>query len=425
MSIFKKIYYFFSFYTDPSERKIGKFFSKVEEKNVNKKLLFELNKLVQDNLVVINLWTERTYKGYDYLTKDKRKQLYSNVELIKSDFNKYIFNNLGIDFDEIIYEIKNLGLSTQKVSENKDKFIYLKLIMKYLSVDSGRYTYRESSTFGELLKDPTKHTLVGDCNQIVTLYIYLYSLKYDVNDLKLVTFPGHVALNFFGVDIEATSGIFCSYNKSGQKILPIVEIISINLLDITDTYFKTHKVDPGSYLQSARLAYVISTEKEIVNKNLEIAYNNIVSDSIANKDFYTALKYARMSKNKKLENITGHNGAIYYLNKNDFTAARKYASYAENKKELEKSIYYKQAITYFDKGDYNNAITAFKNVGDFNLVKKCYEGLYINEQKKLGNIKTSEDVKQNSQTIHNMQEYARKSENKQMMENVRNLAKYL
>ena len=80
---------------------------------------------------------------------------------------------------------------------------------------------------------------------------------------------------------------------------------------------------------------------------------------------------------------------------------------------------------YFDKGDYNNAITAFKNVGDFKLVKKCYEGLYINEQKKLGNIKTSEDLKQNSQIIHNMQEYALKSENNQMIENVRNLAKHL
>ena len=61
----------------------------------------------------------------------------------------------------------------------------------------------ESSTFGKLLRNPNRESLIGDCNQIVTLYIALFALKFDVQLLQLKTYPGHVALHFDGIDVEA------------------------------------------------------------------------------------------------------------------------------------------------------------------------------------------------------------------------------
>lgn len=425
MNLVQNFFYLFSHYADPTERMVGKFFLRLNEKNINYDSFDKLIELTQNNLVMVSLWNERNFKGYEYLTKAKRKELYGNVDFILSDFDIFLSNDLGFNVDVVLKKISKLGVDTSKIKENKEKLKYLDQIMRYLSPSAGRYAYRPSSTFGELLKDPSKDVIQGDCNQIVTLYIYLYSKKFSVKDLQLKTRPGHVMLHYSGVDIEATNGKFVNYQKDDQKILPIQEIISINLLDVTDSYFKTHKIPPESFLQSARLAYLVSGEKEIINNNMYAAYNNVINEKMSKNDYRAALKFAKQSNKQQLINIVGYNGAAYYLNNEKFAEARKFASYSANEKEFMKKINYSQAINLYNKNDYRSAMRIFKNINESDMVKKCYEGLFVLEQKNLGKIQTTDDMKQNRSTIHRLQDYAKKSGNQKLIDHALKLSKYL
>ncbi len=58
MAFFRAIYYFFSRYTDPSERRVGKFFKRVDERTSPHQLERSLISLLQQDTAVINLWTE-------------------------------------------------------------------------------------------------------------------------------------------------------------------------------------------------------------------------------------------------------------------------------------------------------------------------------------------------------------------------------
>ncbi|MCU0667707.1 MAG: hypothetical protein MUF85_03780, partial [Patescibacteria group bacterium] len=303
MNFIKSIYYYFSQYTDPEEHKVGKFFSNVNEKNNKTKVIREANIYLQRNIIIVNLWLERKYKGYNYLTKSKRKILYKNSELIKTDFEKYC-NRYDLGTNLVLNSVNH---RVNKISEsNMQKLIYLTKIMTYLSPGNGLYNYRTSTTFGELLKDPKHSKITGDCNQIVTLYIYLFSLKYSINDLRLITIPGHVALRFCDLDIEATSGKFVDYSSKQPQELPIEEIIGINLLDTTDEYFQTHKIDSRFLLESARLAFILSSSGEIVATNLSIAYNNAIVDSVNKNNYTLALSYAKQYKNNQLLNYVSN-----------------------------------------------------------------------------------------------------------------------
>jgi tetratricopeptide (TPR) repeat protein len=424
MNFFKKTYYFFSDYSGPAEREVAKFFSKIHENQSYEDVRPPLIELIQNNIVAINLWTEYKYRQYQYLKKNERKVLYENIKALEADFDKF-YNKHHQPVQLVLNEVALNGVSTEKLKDKTQKLIYLKSIMDYLNPRAGRYIYRESSTFGALLKDPTKEKLVGDCNQIVTLYIYLYSRKYDILDLQLKTYPGHVALHFYGIDIEATNGQFAKYKKQGQTILPIEEIVSLNMLDVTDKYYKTHKVSAEALLEASRVAYVLSSQRDIVEKNLVTAYNNAVVEMLKNNSYKKALEFAQASGDNKLVAAAGHNGAIYYMKSNDFKRAIKFAEYSMEAHKLKHSIYQNEGAYYFNKGNYEHAISAFENSGDSDAVKTCYGALFNKEQKKLGNIKTTEDLKANSKIIYNMDGYAKKSGNQSLINYVSDLKKYL
>lgn len=425
MSFAQKIYYFFSQYTDSAERRVGKFFANINENNAKNYVSQQLLSLMQVDIVRINLLSEQKYKGYRYLRKSKRKKLYVNAQLIADDFESYCARHKA-NTEKILSQVKETGVSTAGLIPYPDKLAYVKMIMDYLSPQNGKYSYRESSTFGELLNDPNQKQLLGDCNQIVTLYIYLYSKKFDINDLQLKTYPGHVALHFKGVDVEATNGEFRNYQNENQRILPIREIVSINLLDITDKYYTTNKIDPSLQLQSARLALLVSSDSQTTQKNLDIAYNNAVVNMMNQNDYSSALKYAKQSKDFNLLSTVGHNGSVYFLNSKQYKQAEKFAYYAPKKTDLIKNIRLSEAIDNYNRGSYQTAINQLNNLGGHqDLIKQCYIGLYFNEQKKIGSIKTADDVKQYRSTINSMKHFAKLSGDIKLIENSNQFNKYL
>ena len=62
---------------------------------------------------------------------------------------------------------------------------------------------------------------------------------------------------------------------------------------------------------------------------------------------------------------------------------------------------------------------------EHDAVKKCYAGLFSQEQKKLGKLDTAEDIKANRKIIGNMQMYANRSGNASIIKYVNSLNKYL
>ncbi|HSX34376.1 MAG TPA: hypothetical protein VLF62_01910 [Candidatus Saccharimonadales bacterium] len=422
MGIISTIFYFFTPYTDSREQAVGLFFKGLNERRRTARTRTKLGRLLQRNIAVINLWTEYQYKGYKYLNKSERRKLYANLELIAEDFGRFYANNAW-PAETILARASRIAPGQ---AADAEKIVLLQALMDYFSPLRGKYVYRESSSFGRLLRNPAHEKLVGDCNQIVTLYIYLYSRYYSVDDLQLRSVPGHVALHYAGIDIEATNGTFINYSgREGSKLLPIEEIVSINLLDTTDSYLATHEVAPKAFLQASRLAFILSHNRTVATQNLAAAYNRLVNTCMERGDYSQALKYALASRSQELLGIVGHNGAVHEMERHNYAAARRYAQHALDKDALTRASWQAEGSHYFDAHNYHSAIKAFKHSGDKALVGQGYEGLLLQEQKKLGKNPTTDSIKQHARTIHRMHAYAKKSGNKKLVAYTSDLKRHL
>jgi hypothetical protein len=422
MGIFQRIYYLFAPYTDYRERRVGRFFKGLTEHSNQLQTRTRLGELMQHNIAVINLWSEYRYKGYRYLRKSARKQLYINLQLIAEDFDKFHVENHRSE--EIV--TAHIHTIAPHAHVNHERAVLLQSLMDYFSPSRGVYEYRVSSSFGRLLRNPASETLVGDCNQIVTLYIYLYSRYFDIRDLQVRQLPEHVALHYGGIDIEATNGTFANYDgKDGAKLMPIEEIVSINLLDVTDSYLSKHEVAAEDFLQSSRFAYILSHERDIVTNNLNAAYATLINSLMSRNNYSEALKFAKDSRNIELLAVVGHNGAIHAMSQNNFAAARRFASHSLKKEELIRSSYQAEGAYHYNAGRYRDAITAYEHYGDQALVRQCYEGLFFEQQGKLGPNMTTETIKKYSSVIKKMQTYAKKSGNRGLIEHANSLNKHL
>jgi hypothetical protein len=422
MGFISRVSYFFTPYTDAHERAVGHFFKHLTEHSSQSQTRARLSELLQHNVAVINLWTEYRYKGYRYLGKSKRRKLYANLQLIADDFDRFCAAN-SRPADEVTAQISAL---TPHATIDPQKAVRLQALTDYFSPTRGVYHYRESSSFGRLLRDPSHEKLVGDCNQIVTLYVYLYSRYHDVHDLQIRMLPKHVALHCSGIDIETTNGTFKNYaEKEGSALLPIEEIVSINLLDTTDSYLSTHEVNPEDLLQASRFAFILSHDRDTVTHNLDAAYNNLVSSLMERHNYAQALKFAKASHDTKLLGIVGHNGALYEMEHHNYAAARRFAEHALKRDELIQSSWQAEGVYHYQAHHYHDAITAFKRAGDQALVRQCYEVLFSEEQKKLGSNLTTESIKNYASTIKHMRTYAQKSGNQKLIEHADNLYKYL
>lgn len=424
MSILHRIAYGFGPYVNKDERQVARIFSGINERDSEYAVKDSLIRLTQMNVAAMNLWGEFRYKGYKYLTKTMRRKMYDNLEKIRLDFEDYASKH-PVSADKVVAHVERLPTNTVVARSQPEKLAFIASIMGYLSPLRGLYVYRKSSSFGRLLQDPVKGVVEGDCNQIVTLYIYLYATKYDVKDLSLVVFPGHVALHFKGVDIEATNATFIHYERDDMSIAPIQEIASINLLDTSDSYFQTNKIPAETYLQAARLAYLTSSERKLVIKNLQSAYNNAVKELLEHNRYSVALKYAQQSQSKQLVETVGYNGAVYHMKSGQFSQARKFAGYTKDSVSLGRTISHNEGVHYYQAQKYHEAIKAFQRIGNNDMVKKCYEALYIKEQKLISGATTVDMLKAHSATIHRMKDYAQKSGNSKLISHVSKLLKYV
>ncbi|HSX05867.1 MAG TPA: hypothetical protein VLF69_05330 [Candidatus Saccharimonadales bacterium] len=420
MGLISSIYYLLTSYTDGRERAVALFFKSLSEHSGQSQTRASLRHLLQRNIAVINLWTEYRYKGYRYLHKSQRKKLYANLQLIAADFDRFYVSHAR-PAETVAAHIRHLS---PQATIDPQKAVYLQTFMDYFSPARGVYRYRASSSFGRLLRNPSHEKLVGDCNQIVSLYIYLYSRRYDVGDLQIRVLPGHVALHYGGVDIEATNGTFINYTAQEDSMLvPVEEIVSINLLDMTDSYLSTHEVAAKDVLQASRLAFILSHQRELVARNLTAAYGMLVSALMKQDKYGRALEFAKASHDTSITGVVGHNAAVYEMERHNYTAARRFAHYALEQDELIRACWQAEGVYHYQAKRYHDAIKAYEQIDDRTRIRQCYEALFFEEQAKLKPTMSPESLKDAAAIIARMHTYAKKSANKKLIEHADSLNK--
>lgn len=388
-----RIFLFFAGYASFFERKVDKFFSKLKSSDSPIEIKKRLLELMQKDLITVNIWLEKKFKGYLYLKRGVRARLYRNAAAIVRKFEKVSFDEFGdeVKAEELRKLIDHVGV-VYPVG-NDEKLWHLYKIMMFLR-PGPYYSYLKTSSFGKLLVDPDSGAkLEGDCNQIVTLYMYLYSLRFPIEDLRIKLLPEHVCLHFRGVDVEATNGTFQKYVKGSGDVgeawlyetLPATEIISTNLLDLADFREDLQRIPENVIVKSAELAYAISSLRPLVEKNLAVSYRNLVALNLEKKNFSAASFYAGKLGDSVL------------------------------KKEVRK----REGYYYYETDQLDSALRVFDELGDLELKKACYGKKYNKLAAKVAGVKTVSDAKRFVSVYREMLELASKMGDSKLAESVR------
>jgi hypothetical protein len=417
----------FSSYADRLEKRIDGMLKRVAFLGV-----FEAQRktleLMQENLVILDLWLEAKFKGYKYLKKSTRKKMYRNAERIGQVFMQFA---AGIKVDQAAIDgnLRTLGLARPTALPDQERLLFLIAIMMFLKPSAGRFQYLEGASFGKLLSDPDRQQkMIGDCNQIVTFYCYLYSLKFELKELQIKILPGHVCLHFKGIDIEATAGAFANYQEY-TSILPVVELISTNLLDVSDFRDKQIGVNPREFLKAAQLAGNLSSDQAMTGKNLRTAYYNVALDAMKDNDFDTAVFFLEKTglgsqeEQKFLADIF-HNAVIYQVKQRNYSKARFYAA-KSSESDLKKYIDENEALHLFESGSLNRARELFQQAGNQQMVKACYGKEYNQIQARVAGLKDLATMRSHRSDYQKMLELAGKMEDSALAEKLRNLLSQL
>jgi hypothetical protein len=365
------VFNFFSLYEGPFEKRVDRFLNRVKRSSSG-----DLRKLMQEDLVRLTLFLEYKFKGYKKLKKTYRKKLYENADLIAEDFKEF-YTGLHSKLQEMQ---QNLDLPHGLA--NDERFNYILGITQYLK-PGHRLEYQEGATFRKLLRNPHEEKLVGDCNQITTLYIYLYSLGYPVDDLKIKLLKDHVCLHYLGTDIETTAGQITSYDDY-LYLSPVEEIVATNVLDIQDPTEKNYNISPANMLQASEMAYKFSSHRDVVEKNLHAAYHNMTVHYALKKSYSRAYHFAKKVRDK----------ALY------------------------KTVQHMEAVSLFKEEKYSKALKLFKKLGDKESEKACYQNMIQEHLKNISHCKTIADYRKHRTELKKVRSLAAAAGDKKLQRHV-------
>lgn len=401
------LFSFFSPHAHPFERRVNRFFVSIRSNSNPIRVQQELRALMQENLVVLNLWMEKKYKNYVYLKKRVRRQLYANAEQLKAAFLQFE-QAQPIDPSTIPSKLPQGQDDWPSDLPGQERLLHLAQIMAFLR--PGRhYEYQASANFGKLLKDPSREKLIGDCNQIVTLYVALYALKFPIEDLQINLLPGHVCLHFRGIDIEATNATFHHYTENVQ-LLPITELISTNLLDVNDAEAATRSIDPRTMVKRAQLAEHVSSFKSLVSRNLTSAYQHLIVALLKEKSYDSALFFAHTLKDPDWIRRANESAIVDAINRQDFSRAERFLKHGGDAR-LWETFYQHRGVWAYKEKRYKAALEDFRHLGHEEMVRACYQGLYSQQVHKVRHVKTVAQAKRYRSVYRELVTLARQAGN--------------
>jgi len=124
----------FSPYVNSFERRINKFFQQIKSTDSFAVVNQELLKLMQTDLIVVNVWLEKKFKGYKYLNKSVRRQMYIDAKKIVQVFNDF----MGTTPSDVVALKDALSAKGHTMPDyDLEKWLYLFSIMGFLK--PGRY----------------------------------------------------------------------------------------------------------------------------------------------------------------------------------------------------------------------------------------------------------------------------------------------
>ncbi len=403
--MFATLFNILSSYTDKHEKSIDRFFNKLSSRSDKAKVRKQTKLILQKDTIRASLLVEYKFKKYKTLKKSYRKKLYKNAELIKNDFLHYWESNHTKLRDTL--KLKKLS----GTSSNDEGLLFCFAIMQYLHP---KLKYRAGSAFEKLLRKPNKEMMVGDCNQIVTLYIALYSLKHNIQDLKLKLLPDHVCLYYKGIDIETTRSQFAKYTKH-KGIVEVEEIIPINMLDISDHDEARFEVSPKRMKKAAEIAFLLSSHKELVEKNLKIAYHNLGIHYLKDRNYSDAESCFKFNDDAAALRACYGEAVQYFLEKKKYSNALRYATKSGNPK-LKSVVIQNQAVDLLKHKKFDDARSKFRLISDVEGVRVCDQNELHYLSQKIKHCQTISDYKKYKSTIRKMEKLARKLENREVGE---------
>ncbi len=373
-----KIYKFYLYIlglTDKFELRCKKFFFSGRFFTTNSKIRRQSLELLNINTAKLALLIEKYYHGYSNYTRGNRLIMHRNLAEIESCF---------LEFSKSTQLNANDILAKFGIRFNQDeinRLMFLKKISLFLKPGS-KLVYEAGVAFGQLLQ-PEDAIKTYDCNQICTLYLHLYCLEYDANDLRIKLPKDHVCLHFKGLDIEATNGEFLIDNET-TKTFPITELLAVNLLDVSDLNYHTTPISPKAFYKMMSFAKRIS-QNPVIEDNMQTAYKKMSLFYIHKSAPKNALFFIEkiIDKNVRLEFI--RQISDLYLQKNKFKKSLYYANIAHNSGQT-KHIYTQM---------YNKLVVELKNV------------------------KTISDAKRHKATYKRMLKIARKLKDNNLINNIK------
>lgn len=377
----KRFTYWLRGLTDQDELEIYRFFFKKTFFKTKTNTASDALELMNRNYFKLCILIERYYHGYKDYGRGFRKELYSRLKNLEDEFSEYT-KSKSVD---IISEITKFGLKLNDDDLNRLK--YLKLISLFLT-HRQNYKYKESVNLSQSLiaKD---EIFYFDCNQICNIYIYLYSLEFDVSDLKVKLPKDHVCLHFKGIDIEATNGEFLIYNEV-QEVFPITEMISVNMLDVSDLEFEQFKIKPRSFYKLINLAKFLSNNPVIEN-NIQVSYQKM---------------------------------ALFYLEKANLKSAEFFIKKLTNF-ELAKKMYYNLTVKLISLKEFGKAKYYIKKFHFDNLMMQIFSFEYDKLYKKIKDIKTLKEAASHKKTYKQMLKLAYKMNDDKLIASLQDTLKNL
>lgn len=350
------LFFLFSKFIDFNEKALAKNIIKIGKKSKRNSLIYSHN-LIQKNHLALCLEAEFLFKAYSILNKNNRKAAFNNIPKINEDFLNFYNKNKDLKFSE----------------NASPEFNYLYIITKYLSKDQ-KFTYQEGASIYKTLMFKNEIKFVADCNQLVNLYIHLFSLKYDVSQLKIKLLKDHVCLHFENYDFETTNSQITKYDNY-ISISDVSEIISVNLLDISDSDLKTANVHAKEFLAGCKIASNLSSNSKITDHNIKVAYQRMAKHYEEIKDFKNAELFAIQVNEKDYLKNFYKRYAYYLCNKQSFKKAIKIAK-RTNDSQLDSYIYTSSVNFYIEKNKLQLALKFARKSKIENLVKFAASKLY-------------------------------------------------
>jgi hypothetical protein len=417
---------FFSPYANNFEKKIDKFLGRLNSRKSKSAIHAEVLILMQENLIALQLWLERRYKAYKYLDKKTRKKLNGNFEVVREDFLSFAQNS-KIDIGLVHKMFQQSGINTAKTRGFEAEFVYLAKIMAYVKPNHF-FTYRAASNFGALLNTTPKDSNspakmnFGDCNQLVTLYCALFALNFDLRFLQIKQPPEHVCLHLNGVDIEATSGCFTSYQE--KSVSPVSELVAVNLLDVKDKLTESRELLPQARLEAAKMAYLLSSHREIVQGNLRSAYINSVNFLLEKGSAEQAAKTAEESNMEDVKTYALKRCVSFYLSHKKFAKALQIANKLRDF-NLAEQVKRAEAVEFYQQKNFEKALYIFEQIRDRDAIKACFNAMAIELANEISKAQTLDEMKKLHQKLNLLKKYASKGDSPQLVEYANSLLRQI